>query len=353
MTEAQQRPYFAMPFPGIFRLTCATPLSGLPHVHVYMAEGPDGGLVVFDTAMPYDDSFDRILQGISWLGRAPTDIERIYLTHAHPDHFGCAGLLQEASGAPVVCHPLARQTLESMGNPDPGRWRSRMSMYTEHGWSSEEMIESRMSGAHSERGGFGGRSAPEQMATTFSSMKLPSAMTTIDEGTTLSFAGGSWDVYWTPGHEEGHVVFHRRSDGVLIVGDTVLGKITPHIGWMAEPPDPLGQFLESLDKVAALEPSLVLPGHGRPFDQGAERARAIKAHHDQRLRRCIEILLRHGPSSAMDVARDLFDRELMFFEERLALAETLSHLEYLRLRGRAHRELADGIWLYEVHRLVP
>ena len=60
---------------------------------------------------------------------------------------------------------------------------------------------------------------------------------------------------------------------MLIVGDTVLGKITPHIGWMLEPADPLGQFLDSLEKVAQLEPSLVLPGHGRPFDEGAERAR--------------------------------------------------------------------------------
>jgi hypothetical protein len=43
----------------------------------------------------------------------------------------------------------------------------------------------------------------------------------------------------------------------------------------------------------------------------------------------------------------------MFFEERLALAETLSHLEHLRLRGRLHRSLVDGTWLYEVHRLIP
>lgn len=330
----QPRPFIGMPFPGILRVTCPTPMAGLPHVHVYMAEGPGGGIVVFDTAMPYEDSFDRILQAIEWTGRKPTHIERIYLTHAHPDHFGCAGLLQEASGAPVVCHPFAKRTLESMGDPDPDRWMSRMTMYTEHGWSSQEMIESRMASA-------------------FSSMRLPANMTTVDEGDRLTFAGGEWDVYWTPGHEEGHVVFHRSSDGVLIVGDTVLAKITPHIGWMKDPPDPLGQFLESLEKVARLEPSLVLPGHGRPFEEGAERARSIASHHELRLRRCIEILLRAGPASAMDVARHLFDRDLMFFEERLALAETLSHLEYLRLRGRVDRELVDGIWLYQVRRLVP
>jgi glyoxylase-like metal-dependent hydrolase (beta-lactamase superfamily II) len=335
LTNQPDRPFFAMPYPGILRVTCKTPLSGLPHVHVYMAEGQHGGIVVFDTAMPYEDSFDRILQGVAFMGRKPTDIERIYLTHAHPDHFGCAGMLEEASGAPVVCHPIAKRTFEAMGSPDPERWMTRMNIYAEHGWTMTEMPESRM------------------MSSAFSSMKLPQQMITVGEGDTVTFAGGDWNVYWTPGHEEGHVVFHRRDDGVLIVGDTVLGRITPHIGWMGEPADPLAQFLDSLEKVAKLEPSLTLPGHGRPFDQGAERARSIASHHALRLRRCIEIVMRDGPLNAMGVARDLFDRELMNFEERLALAETLSHLEYLRLRGRVHRDMnVDGVWLYDTARSV-
>jgi glyoxylase-like metal-dependent hydrolase (beta-lactamase superfamily II) len=216
-----------------------------------------------------------------------------------------------------------------MANPDPERWMSRMNVFQEHGWAPAEMPESRM------------------MSMAFSSMKFPTDMIAIDEGDTVSFADGDWDIYWTPGHEEGHIVFHRKTDGVMIVGDTVLGKITPHIGWMLEPPDPLAQFLDSLDKVAKLAPSLILPGHGRPLDEGAERARSIAAHHAQRLRRCMEIVIRQGPISGIATARKLFDRELMEFEERLALAETLSHLEYLRLRGRLHREMVDGIWLYE------
>jgi glyoxylase-like metal-dependent hydrolase (beta-lactamase superfamily II) len=329
VTQQQQRPYFAMPYPGIMRVTCATPMMGLPHVHVYIAQGPEGGLVVFDTAMPYDDSFDRILRGIEYLGRKPSDIERIYLTHAHPDHFGCAGMLEDASGAPVVVHPIAKDTFVRMGEPDPERWAQRFNVFAEHGWTPNDMPETRM------------------MSSAFTAMKLPQNMITIEEGDTVSFAGGEWDIYWTPGHEEGHVVFHRKSDGVMIVGDTVLGKITPHIGWMLEPPDPLAQFLDSLNKVAKLEPSLLLPGHGRPLDEGAERARSIAAHHAQRLRRCMEIVIRQGPINAINIARQLFDRELMDFQERLALAEALSHIEYLRLRGRLHREMVDGVWMYE------
>lgn len=325
-----ERPYFAMPHPGIFRVTCPTPFPGLPHVHVYVAEGTAGGIVVIDTAMPVADSFVRIEQSIAWLDRRFDDIERIYLTHAHPDHFGLAHELQEASGAPVVCHPLARDALRSFETG--GHWGRVHEEYALHGWSSE---------------GFEGRSAPF-------SIRIPKRYELIEQGERVPFAGHEWDVYWTPGHEHGHVAFHRPADGVLISGDTLLGKITPHIGYMVDPPDPLGQFLDSLDALAGLQPTLVLPGHGRPFEDGADRASAIKAHHEQRLRRCIEIVARKGPLPAIAVARELFDRDLMYFEERLALAETLSHLEYLRLRGRLHRELRDDLWLYELARgIVP
>jgi glyoxylase-like metal-dependent hydrolase (beta-lactamase superfamily II) len=271
------------------------------------------------------------------MGRSLTDIETIYLTHCHPDHFGGSGLLQQATGAPVVCHPLAKSQLERMANPDPERFRKMMDVFVEHGRAPENIDE-----------------AVGPRANFFSQMVLPKDMTTIDEGDIVGFGQGDWDIYWTPGHEEGHVVFHRRADGVCIVGDTVLGKITPHIGWFPDTPDPLGQFLDSLEKVAKLNPTLVLPGHGRPFDQGAERARSIASHHALRLRRCLEIVIRHGPAHGLDIARKLFDRDLMFFEERLALAETLSHLEYLRLRDRITREMVDDVWLYSAPRsLVP
>lgn len=319
-----------MPYPGIFRITCPTPFPGLPHVHVYVCRGPNDGLIVIDTALPFEDSFSRIEDGISFLGRKLTDIEGIILTHCHPDHFGCAGLLQEASGAPVICHRLCADTLRRMADPDPDRFAKMMNVYSEHGRSADSAaLEA---------------SRPSAF---FQMMKFPTNFVEIDEGSVVSFGDMDWEVHWTPGHEEAHVVFHHVDSGVLVVGDTVLAKITPHIGWQLEPEDPLGQFLDSLEKVAKLEPSLVLPGHGRPFEKGAERARAIASHHSLRLRRCVETIIRDGPMNAMQVATGLFDRELFVFQERLALAETLSHLEYLRLRGRLSRESVDGTWLYE------
>ncbi len=321
------RPFFSMPYPGIFRVTCPTPFPGLPHVHAYLAEGPQGGVVLIDTTLGFEGSFDRVEQAVRWMDRDLSDVETIYLTHAHPDHVGLAARLCEASGAPAVCHPIAEQGLDAMATGE--RWQEIAAHYVEHGRDPE---------------------TPREPSFT---IPKPARLEHIEAGDHVTFAGSSWQVHWTPGHEWGHVAFFRPGDRLLISGDTLLGKITPHIGYTIEPSDPLGQFLESLDALAALEPSLVLPGHGRPFEEGAERARVIRAHHEQRLRRTIEILARRGPTHALDVSRELFGRDLMFFQERLAMAETLAHLEHLRLTGRLERDLTEGVWHYHIGKVVP
>jgi hydroxyacylglutathione hydrolase len=73
-----------------------------------------------------------------------------------------------------------------------------------------------------------------------------------------------------PGHSAGHVAFWRESDRVLILGD-VLTNIHQMTGLpgLHEPlpfltPDPV-ENRRSARKLAALEPKLVLFGHGRPL----------------------------------------------------------------------------------------
>ncbi len=76
-------------------------------------------------------------------------------------------------------------------------------------------------------------------------------------------------VLHVPGHSAGHVVFWRESDRVLILGD-VLTSMDPLTGvpGLREPrtfftPDP-ARNRESARRLARLEPSVVLFGHGPP-----------------------------------------------------------------------------------------
>ena len=75
---------------------------------------------------------------------------------------------------------------------------------------------------------------------------------------------GVWRVLETPGHAPSHVCLFQAERRLLISGDHVLGRISLYFdyGWT---PDPIGEFLCSLDVVDELDARLALSGHGRPF----------------------------------------------------------------------------------------
>ena len=109
-----------------------------------------------------------------------------------------------------------------------------------------------------------------------------------------------------PGHADGHIGFLR--DGVLVGGDHLLARITPAVGLYPESrPDPLGDYLASLERTAELDLRIVYPGHGEPIEDPAARAREIIEHHRERLD-VVEAALADGPRSGFDVSQSRLRR---------------------------------------------
>ena len=144
-----------------------------------------------------------------------------------------------------------------------------------------------------------------------------------------------WQVLELPGHADGHIVFLR--DGILVAGDTLLGTISPNIGLYPDSrPDPLSDYLQSLERIIALTPRLALPGHGDPIEDPPGRARELISHHGVRIEETAAAL--NGEAqSAYEVSLTLFPGPLSTTLRRFALAETRAHLEYLVHRGAATR----------------
>ena len=89
-------------------------------------------------------------------------------------------------------------------------------------------------------------------------------------------------VVHAPGHARGEVIFFRDSDRVAICGDVVrnLSYLTGRSG-VLEPPDEMtydpAENRRSIRKLAALDPSLILPGHGPAITDMAEFTRFVAA----------------------------------------------------------------------------
>jgi glyoxylase-like metal-dependent hydrolase (beta-lactamase superfamily II) len=126
-------------------------------------------------------------------------------------------------------------------------------------------------------------------------------------------------------------------------GDHLLDRISPTVGlWPDSRPDPLGDYLASLERTVDLAPRIVYPGHGEPIEDPARRARELVEHHRERLD-AAATALGPEPRTGYDASFDLFGRTLSSGARRFAVAETLSHLERLRRDGRVERSEDGGV----------
>jgi glyoxylase-like metal-dependent hydrolase (beta-lactamase superfamily II) len=320
------------PAPGVFRLNLPLPFEGLDRVNAYLLAGDDG-LTFVDCGiyMPTDDrdhGWDDVREAFAACDARVENVTRLVVTHPHIDHYGMAGRVIEVTDCDLMMHPSSRFELEHLRDPEAAIEKLR-AMLIAHVTDEQEVDE---------------LTAFEDWRPFVHSVVDPT--TAVEEGDSFEAGGRGWEVVHTPGHSPGHVCLFARASGLLISGDHLLPSITPHIDFRRwEDEDPLGDYLESLGKVEALKPALVLPGHGRPFDDGAERARAIARHHDRRLGAILQVIRSH-PHTAAEITDEIFGSTLLNFQKRLALGEALAHLAYLRHRGEVERIEEDDAYRY-------
>src|SRR5207247_9405016 len=90
--------------PGLWSIPVPIPNNPLRYVFVYAFE-TDSGPFIVDAGWNTDDAFATLSEGISHTGADISDVRGVLVTHIHPDHYGLAGRVRDASGAWVALHP--------------------------------------------------------------------------------------------------------------------------------------------------------------------------------------------------------------------------------------------------------
>jgi hydroxyacylglutathione hydrolase len=141
-------------------------------------------------------------------------------------------------------------------------------------------------------------------------------------------AGAGLRVLETPGHSADHLAFWWPVRRALFTGDLVLGSGSAMVG---HPDGHMGDYLASLERLAALRPRRIYPGHGDPVDEPVARLAAYRDHRlerEARVRRALE----EGARSVEEVRRRAYD-ELPAALEPAADASVRAHLVHLREEG--------------------
>lgn len=318
--------------PGVLWVRMAIPIPGLDYINLWLVRDGEGWAMV-DTGLKsrkimawWEEIFEKHMEGLP--------ITRILCTHFHTDHVGQAGWLTERWGC---------QLWMTLGEWAFGRTMALdvaervpedvIEHYRRIGYS-EEMLE-----ALRERG----YNRVAKMMT-----PIPRSFRRLYQDQKVRIGEHDWQVLIGRGHSPEHASLWCEDLNVLISGDQILPRITPHIGVYPAEPDanPLKLYLETLDVFRPLpDDVLILPAHGDPFRSLHARINYLQDHHRARLK---SLWKGAGEwSSVQELLPTMFLRKLRPDDMGLAMSEGISHIHMLIGQGRMERKIGDdGVYRY-------
>ncbi len=313
--------------PGLTWLRMPLPFA-LSHINLWLLDDRNGCSLI-DTGVCTEDSqavWRSVLEG--------RRVNRVIVTHLHPDHSGCAGWLCDSLDVPLwmtreeylMCRVLTADT--GRDAPSAGMTFYRAAGFPEHALDRYQKMF-----------GMFGRFVAE----------LPESYTRLQDGRSIDIGGHDWEIVVGRGHSPEHACLFDAARNVLISGDQLLPTISSNVSvYPTEPAaDPLYDWLHSLRRLKEHIPGdvLVLPSHGRPFRGAHHRLDQLIEEHesslDALLERCRE------PQRAVDVFPALFRAPVRDSDLVMATGESLAHLNYLVHQGELERQRdANGVDWY-------
>ena len=315
---------------GILWFRLPMPIA-LDHINIYLLDDGDSWVLI-DTGLADTKSIEiwtNILK--KYLSKRP--IQKIIVTHFHPDHVGLAGWLIERTDAEFWMTQIewlsARQAYLTVDSGFP----QVMSAFYKKANLKPDLIK-----------------IYEDIGNDYRSMvtPIPLEYERIEHSTSFKIGDRVWKPVFGSGHSPDHVSFYCEKERIMLGGDMLLPRITPIIAvWWQEPnADPLKGYIEFLETLGSIgSDALILPAHNRPYKELQTRVADLIFHHNERLEITYEAC--KNENSANSIMQKLFTRKLDPFQTRFAIGETIAHINNLIKKGTLKRRLDDdGVYFY-------
>jgi glyoxylase-like metal-dependent hydrolase (beta-lactamase superfamily II) len=208
---------------------------GMVFAYVY-AEGDR--LTLIDCGLA--DHASVVLAAVEGLGRRPSDLRQIVVTHYHRDHCGAAAELAERAGAQVLAHGLEAPVLRGEAEEEPPTMSARE------------------------------REAFERITHDVAPLRPVGIDRELADGDEIDLDGGATVVH-VPGHTAGSIAVYLPKRRALFVGDAAArmpdGQLIVGV-FNADP----AQARASFARLAGLHFEAAFFGHGAPMDKAASSA---------------------------------------------------------------------------------
>jgi glyoxylase-like metal-dependent hydrolase (beta-lactamase superfamily II) len=308
--------------PGLWRLRLPLPWPGVPHCNAW-AIAAGYGIVLIDTGMHEPGSLAHLERALDQVNLRLEQVRLLACTHAHSDHWGQAASIVERAGCEFLVHPNHEHATRDLDDPEAALAR-RLEVGRQSG-VPEAALANYAEIAKDFPSGVAGAIEPDRP---------------LIDGVKIETDLGTWVAYETPGHAPSHVCLFQAERRVLISGDHVLGRISLYYEY-GYSPDPVGEFIASLDIVDALDARLALSGHGKPFVDVHGHIEGNRRLVAERLDRVVAAVAGE-PRTAIQIVPEVYDEPLNVRNASWFLSQTLCYLRHLEGRGRIGGQSGDG-----------
>lgn len=172
--------------------------------------------------------------------------------------------------------------------------------------------------------------AEELARRTGAELRGPGTGHDLSDGEAITTDGGDLIAIGTPGHARRHFCFHLPDEGAVFTGDLILGE--GDTTWVGEYPGGVADYLASLDRVEALGPRVLYPGHGDPLHDPADAIARFRNHRLSRIDQVRRALAETG-SRDLDLLTERVYGELPREVHDMAASGVGAILDYLATAG--------------------
>ncbi len=165
----------------------------------------------------------------------------------------------------------------------------------------------------------------------------------LDDGQLIETGRNAFRVLHLPGHTPGHCGFYFAEQGMIFTGDITLDPLGP---WYGNVRSSVQDFVDSIDRIRALQPSLVVPGHGRKIDRNIPQR--LQRYQDFLFAQADKVLrcLKAGKSTIMELATEHIVYQELPAPRRFGFIYECTmvwkQLEWLEKQGRVFQD--DESW---------
>jgi glyoxylase-like metal-dependent hydrolase (beta-lactamase superfamily II) len=300
----------------------------LSHINLWTLRDGDG-IAIVDTGINSNKS-----QEIWRATIADRSVTRVFVTHLHPDHVGCAGWLCADNDVELWMsreeYLLCRVLVADTGRDAP---EAGVRFYQNAGFPGDALARY------------------QEMFCMFGKFvsPMPESYHRLTDRMLVAIDGSDWEIVVGNGHSPEHACMLNAERNVVIAGDQLLPRISSNVSVYPTEPhaNPLKDWIDSLAalKTRLPEDVLVLPAHGWPFRGAHERLDALTEEHMTGLSKLLDLCAE--PRRAVDVFPALFKARISDSNLMMATGESIAHLNYLIADGSLSMDIdSDDVRWY-------